>query len=325
MPGLANSRWAPRSSSVPTSGRLSTTAAPSSALSSATAAGATASGHANGAAAYTNGSRSPGPAAELMRYAKIVRRLKWKLPYLAHGYRQATLRLDYPTDVDIAHRSEAELMFKLDFFEYYMLLERALVHLLGVFGITVSRDFAERHLRMMLEEQRQQDIRNYGVLRGNTNGTSRRREPSPWKNGSSNHRYHANVLEALDNAENPLHEALGTGEVRRQLGRAKDLRNRWKNVDDVEDASAVNGSSGGGSNTPQLANGKAATPLESYDLERILESIFEGFDRAFAVAERHVLEEQQAAAKAGDAVPMDWGSEEQQWEFMVDAMDWEAV
>lgn len=311
MPGLANSRWAaPRSSSVPT-------AAPSSALSPTTAAGATAS------SAHANGSRPPSSAAELMRYAKIVRRLKWKLPYLAHGYRQATLRgADADADADAVHgRTEAELMFKLDFFEYYMLLERALVHLLGVFGIAISRDFAERHLRMMLEEQRQQDIARYG----GGGGGSRRREASPWKNTSS-HRYHANVLEALDNAENPLHEALGTGEVRRQLGRAKDLRNRWKNVDDVEDATANGiGNGNGNGNNFQTAKAKTATPLESYDLERILETIFEGFDKAFAVAERHVLEEQQAAANGGSAVAMDWGSEEQQWEFMVDAMDWEAV
>ena len=37
----------------------------------------------------------------------------------------------------------------------------------------------------------------------------------------SDHRYHANVLEALNRSDNPLHEVLGRGDVRQQLARAK--------------------------------------------------------------------------------------------------------
>jgi hypothetical protein len=42
--------------------------------------------------------------------------------------------------------------------------------------------------------------------------------------------YHANVLEALDDEQCPLHNALGTLDVRSQLGLAKDFRNAWKDA-----------------------------------------------------------------------------------------------
>lgn len=72
--------------------------------------------------------------------------------------------------------------------------------------------------------------------------------------------------------------------------------------------------------------------MDSYRLEHMLEVIFLGFDEAFLVAEAHV---RGGGAGSGDAevvgedeMVMDWtaiGDEEEQWEFMVDAMDWEAV
>ena len=58
---------------------------------------------------------------------KIVSRLRWKLPFLAEAYRLATLSPDVTEVSEIAH---AEIMFKIDFHEYYALLERAIVHLI---------------------------------------------------------------------------------------------------------------------------------------------------------------------------------------------------
>ena len=228
------------------------------------------------AAAVTAGSAAPSgqdvasPAHELDRYKKIVRRLKWKLPFLASGYRQATDRVG--PDVDRDAVDEAELMFKLDFFEFYMLIERALVHLQGVFGIVISR---AAHDSVLLRH----------------NGTT--------------HSYHANVLSALDHEANPLHPILGDGDVRRQLGRAKDLRNRWKNADDWRD--------------------KLPPPLESYDLENILDTIFREFDRAFILAEQHALGAAAMAADENEQAEADAVEEEKQWEFITDAMDWSAV
>lgn len=154
--------------------------------------------------------RIPTPWAELARYTKIVRRLKWKLPFLAQGYNAATHRT-YRTDEEDydAQREEAELMFKLDFFEYYMLLERALVHLLGVFGIKVTGGF----------------LGNGGGGGGGGRPTGHHRRGGGvvhehWER--SDHRFHANVLEALDDPRNPLHEALGVDDVRFALARAKE-------------------------------------------------------------------------------------------------------
>lgn len=140
--------------------------------------------------------RVPTPWAELARFRLIARRLDWKKTFLSQGYDAATNT--YITD---EQREEAELMFKLDFFDYYMLLERALVRLLGVFGIKVTRGFDQ------------------GLGDGST-GQKRGDRDGPEQ---SDHRFHANVLEAFDDPTNPLHEVLGgRGDVRLALSRAKE-------------------------------------------------------------------------------------------------------
>lgn len=218
--------------------------------------------------------------------------MRWKLPFLGQGYRAATDRdLNTPED-----RAEAELMFKLDFFEYYMLLERALVHLMGVFGVKITGAFA----------------------RAATGGTTTTNGNGP----QSDHRFHANVLDALDDPRNPLNPVLGSGDARYALARAKELRNRWKNADEPDSVVAAS------------ATAAKTRPLEDYDLERILESIFAGLEGAYAIAERYVAGVRALAAERGAAVPGANGAgapdgggvgEEAQWEFMVDAMDWQAV
>ncbi|KAL2795148.1 hypothetical protein BJX66DRAFT_172663 [Aspergillus keveii] len=222
------------------------------------------------------------PAAELSRFMKIVARLKWKLPFLAEGYRLATLPPETGIDFDIA---QAEIMFKLDFHEYYALLERALVHLLGVFGIAVS-----------------------GVPKN-----------AGWAgsgSGLASHRYHANVLDALDAKSSPLRSVLGSGSGERftQLKRAKELRNRWKTADlsqeekEREEASFYS------------ARAQKVMPLESYDLEKILTVIFEGLEDAYRLAETYAAEHDTASNGRGEAAGADMD-----WDFIVDAMDWEAV
>ena len=241
------------------------------------------------------------PTLELVRFTKIVRRLKWKLPFLEEGYRQAVSRVGQ----DSTRVAETELMFKLDFFEFYALIERALVHLMGVFGIRIS------------SRSHQQ----------------------------SQHSYHANVLGALNSVDNPLHGILGTGEVRRQLGRAKDLRNRWKTAaEDHDDGDNLHQGTNGSHDEYQWRTNKMAAPLESYKLGGILGTIFTGFDVAFAVAQRYVenggVRPENEANKATDVEDVDmvdWAiaaaasaggvpdDDEDQWHFITDAMDWEAV
>ncbi|KAK1654999.1 hypothetical protein BDP81DRAFT_308742 [Colletotrichum phormii] len=239
----------------------------------------------------------PSSQQEFKRYIQIVRRLKWKLPYLSHGYHHAIARPGSPLYGGETDAEEAELMFKLDFYEYYMLLERALVHLMGVFGITISRDGWVTTTTMTKQG----------------NGTQQ-----------ATHTYHQNVIAALEKEDNPLHEALGSGEVVFQLLRAKELRNRWKYAEDPADPDGK-GNAGRPVGASMAARERAGTaPLESYDLDRIFRYIFAGFDAGYAVAEQWVQAEMGVGGGQGDGggvVEM----EEDEFDFMVEAMDWEAV
>lgn len=219
--------------------------------------------------------RIPTPWAELARHNKIVRRLNWKLPFLGHGYNAATDRT-----ATEQKRGEAELMFKLDFFEYYMLIERALVHLLGVFGVKITGAFGQ------LDKA------------GNAAGRE--------------HRFHANVLDALSDYRNPLHEALGKDDVRLALARAKELRNRWKNADEPDAIFA------------ERSGLRTSRPLEEYDLDHVLQTISVGFVHGLRIAEQYVAEVRALAAERGVSHNVDMDQPDE-WEFMTEAMDWEAV
>lgn len=221
---------------------------------------------------------SPSSAEELARFLKIVSRLRWKLPFLSEGYRLATTRYNMsPADIHYA-----EIMFKIDFHEYYALLERAIVHLLAVWNITVSRHKAT------------------------DNSTT------PSDRWSSNHRYHANVLETLEQASCPLYAALGTGSVRDQLRRAKQLRNQWKTADSPVDDDHYGSAASSRNETASL---------ESYDLEGILTSVFNGLEQGHALAQQHVYSENPEM----DVEATIDGDTDGDWDFIVDAMDWEAV
>ncbi|KAL1872697.1 hypothetical protein Daus18300_004243 [Diaporthe australafricana] len=267
--------------------------------------------------------RIPTPWSELSRFMKIARRMRWKLPFLGQGYRAATDR-SLNSDDD---RAEAELHFKLDFFEYYMLLERALVHLMGVFGVKITGGFGSNGTRAGAGGSR---IAN-GAVSGHRRELAENQNNQHQNQSQSDHRFHANVLEALDDPRNPLHGALGSGDARYALARAKELRNRWKNADEPDSvvAAGLNGSSSSSSSHQR--------PLEDYDLERILETIFGGLEGAYAIADRYVAGVRALAAERGVAASVaasaaataaaasEGGAEEAQWEFMVDAMDWELV
>ncbi|KAK4203077.1 hypothetical protein QBC40DRAFT_220080 [Triangularia verruculosa] len=246
-------------------------------------------------------------ALELSRYRKILRRLQWKSQFLDSGYQLAIHRLNQdPLDV-----AERELMFKLDFFEYYMLIERAIVHLLAVFHIDIPSSSSTRDPSSPVKQPQQ-------PLGGGLLPNSR------WKKQPITHRYHANVLSALDSPHNnPLHSILGQGEVRKQLQRAKDLRNRWKTAgEENQDDDDHHKDDSREWQSPK----KIAAPLETYDLRNMLRAISDGFCRAGEMAEGYVLG---LGERDGDD---DWGraeaairEEEGRWDFMVDAMDWEAV
>lgn len=217
---------------------------------------------------------------------KIVARLRWKLPFLAEGYRLATqvtvngVAMS-PTDV-----SEAEIMFKIDFHEYYALLERAIVHLLAVFNISVSSSGGRMKPVAGLQSNGQGYHRPAGI-----------------------HRYHANVLDALTEETTPLTPILGSGYVHGLLRKAKELRNRWKTADMTQEERAQD----------PWEKGRAVLPLASYDFEEIFSGVFAGLEESYARARDHV----DMCRRPGD-MDASVGSEAD-WGFMVDAMDWEAV
>lgn len=113
--------------------------------------------------------------------------------------------------------------------------------------------------------------------------------------GSATHAYHHNVLRALDDEENPLHSVLGAGDVNQALWKAKELRNRWKDA----------------------AEGKETPPLKMYDLAWIVSEILTGLEKGYALAR----DEAGRAAAAGEDGML--GAEEG-WDWMLEAMDWEA-
>lgn len=217
---------------------------------------------------------------------KIVARLRWKLPFLAEGYRLATLSTENGvSEAEVAH---AEIMFKIDFHEYYALLERAIVHLLGVFNIAVSSSAASYR----------------GVSGGGENGFG-------FGNGRGVgiHRYHANVLHALEEETTPLTPILGSGHVNALLWKAKELRNRWKTADMTREERE---------NDPYER--KEVLPLASFDFDEIFMGIFKGLEEGYVRAKAHV--DMCRMPGEEEDVVMD---SEADWRFMVEGMDWEAV
>ncbi|KAJ5732298.1 hypothetical protein N7493_003779 [Penicillium malachiteum] len=226
------------------------------------------------------------PSEELARFMKIVARLRWKLPFLAEGYRLATRVVPQFSNDDFKMEvAQAEIMFKIDFHEYYALLERAIVHLLAVFNISVS------------------SVGGRGGVQVNGGG---------YQQGAGVHRYHANVLQALEEETTPLSPVLGTGPVLELLRKAKELRNRWKTADMTWEERERD----------PFENGRPVLPLVSYDFDEIFNGIFGGLEAGYLRARIHV----ELCKKSGDDSDVDsiLGTEAD-WLFMVDGMDWEAV
>lgn len=216
------------------------------------------------------------PLSSLERYDRLVRRAEWKCRLLFESHRLAfRLSNDTAESYDTDNQSSPFLtQFKLDFFEFYSLLERTLVHLLGTFKIRVARigPQADRAL---------------GTLSNARNGQSESELALPTlhligsaQGPGAGHRFHQNVLQALDQP-GPLHDVLGRGDVREYLDYAKDLRNRWKDVGESRPRRDP---------LPQLdGSGEVAgKEVPTYEeMEKMIVRIFEGLKQA-----RDLVEEQ---------------------------------
>ena len=196
---------------------------------------------------------------------------------------------------------EAEIMFKVDFFEFYVLLERAIVHLLRVFGIEVSSSLSSQDTQPnnpLNLPHREASTRNQLI------GDS-----TSFQN-QYGHRFHANVLEALDTPSSPLHCVLGTGDVRAYIGIAKEFRNRWKDVQDVESA---------GDEREMIGLRRYQQRLQDLKLEAMLDSILTALQHAKQIGE---VEYSKFASTEGAVVDMDIEMTVAPWEAMPDAMDY---
>lgn len=158
---------------------------------------------------------------------------------------------------------EAERNFKVDFHEFYVWIEQAIVLLLLVFDITIPH--------------------------------SNRKKGMP-------HQYHDNVIVALENPTCPLYEVLGKGEVNMALRKAKELRNRWKDVADKE--------------TP---------PLKMYDLTWLVGQVLGGLETGYGIAAKKVETDNQGRSWADDFDDEMVMAGDDEWEWMVEPMDWETI
>jgi hypothetical protein len=251
------------------------------------------------------------PDVELSRHKKLLARLKWKSHLLVLSHQRVTQAMQAPgAETNSLSATEAETMFKLDFFEFYVLLERVLLHLLGVFNISVSP-----HVVKGAAEDAE--------VSGNPSTQDVPANGAPIIGSSSfdrsyNHRFHANVLQALDRPSNPFHAALGTGEVRYYLGIAKESRNRWKDAEEQQ-------SQGGA--IPDHNELKHQRMLKNVDLEAMLACILEALDKAQDVAEEHVRTGGQRMNGTNGfpdvGVTMEDDMEDAPLEVTPDAMEWE--
>lgn len=154
-------------------------------------------------------------AQDKHRATRLMSRLRWKAEILMVSYFKAMEILQACHEQNGHDESrdglaqQAESMFKIDFFEFYTFLERYITACLTTLGISVSASVPRE---------------NFNALRYITNPDMQRTRPL------ASHAFHANLLEALDDEKCPLHEALGSQDVRIQLGLAKDYRNAWKDA-----------------------------------------------------------------------------------------------
>ncbi|KAL7942819.1 hypothetical protein V8C42DRAFT_330470 [Trichoderma barbatum] len=200
------------------------------------------------------------PIQAFHRFEQACQRLRWKYIDLQSSYQRALSPHDYGfSDQD------AEVNFKVDFHEFYVRIEQALVFVLLVFGITVPRG-------------------------------------SGGPRSQAAHTYHHNVLKTLEEEDNPLHEALGRGDVNHALWKAKELRNRWKDA----------------------AEGRETPPLKMYDLTWIVNQVLSGLEVSYSIAAGRIeqlrMEGNGFAENGGANGGMDNGD----WEWMTESMDWEA-
>ncbi|CAO2653991.1 Nn.00g107240.m01.CDS01 [Neocucurbitaria sp. VM-36] len=242
------------------------------------------------------------------RATRLLRRLRWKAELLMVSYYR-TLEIVQAESQENGHheshhamesgatgKRQADSMFKIDFFEWYTLLERYITDCLAVLGFSISATAP---------------LVNINALRYITNPDLHKTRPLAF------HAFHANLLEALDDEKCPLHTSLGTQAVRVQLGLAKDFRNAWKDADEkVTHSQAADN-----------ADFRKNIKLHDLQLEMMLRTIIVGCEHAHSLVQGHDNATIHSNALASqDFEPQTYGynsmdTGDMPFEYMDDAMD----
>lgn len=222
-------------------------------------------------------------------------------------------------------RGEAETMFRVDFFEWYVLLERCLVCLLASVSVAVSATYDPG--TSSDREEAWGAAGRVGAL-GEVNGSERDGasligdSKAFATTGGYGHRFHENVLAALDSeATNPLHEVLGKGQVREYIGVAKEFRNRWKDVD--ENTLGMN------AEELQIVVDRRLRRyekiLKDLNLDEMLGRILEALERARGIGEEELGKVSGAIGGTGlmEQAAGEFDMADAPFEAGIDAMEWD--
>jgi hypothetical protein len=294
------------------------------------------------------------------RFTRLLLRLRHKSLLLQFSHHRAlnapdsaSVVRDAASDVAAFTSVEVETMFRVDFYEWYVLLERCLIALLDSVGVAVQTGYDPQSLKSGDGARGRM-----GFDAGNAHAYPR--SQSAGVNGGSTdpdpligdahafsaisgypHRFHESVLDALDvNSRNPVHSILGTGKTRDFIGVAKEFRNRWKELDVTTGSVSKHSSYMMANMGPEGASGDVNLEviidrklkryeklLKDLNLDEMLIAILEALQQSRSVAEMHL---QKAAVEVGMTDSMQGRNEQLDMELKdapfeagVDAMEWD--
>jgi hypothetical protein len=101
------------------------------------------------------------------------------------------------------------------------------------------------------------------------------------------HRFHANVISALEHPSNPLYSTLGSGSVLEYIGIAKEFRNKWKDVESRPDE-AFQGHDRVEEKWDPRKVKRYAQVMQDLKLEELLGSVLSGLEEAWRLAEAEI-------------------------------------
>lgn len=191
------------------------------------------------------------------------------------------------TEDEARDERERHRMLHLDFFEFYTLLERALVTLLEAFG----------------------EGKGLGRSRHAPHASSR---PGPSVDAAVGiaeirevrHAFHAQVLEAVGREGSPLGAVFGVDPVRGYLKAAKALRNKWK---DYEREAASDGATGPDDTEGGIVASMLADPAR---LNSVLDGIVVAVEGALEISRQNAVgqtDEKRDGVNDAGSTAMQWG------------------